>query len=221
MNKYSFLCKSRIVCNHGTIEAIKTRKEDVYDSEQRTLPAPALHQIDNLAKPPEVLGFWKSRPTRFYWHGTFHRELRPKHIIFAADNGVVRAGCRRSCRISRICRAAIWYRDVGRDLFSARSQISLMKSSMSVSTVMMLSDWTARSPGDKELCRRTGYEPESWRKPWRRGRERCGSSQRWHQSPCHSAIGIGNDDVCRSPLQHCRRKRCLQLTGFSSAPGQL
>ena len=29
----------------------------------------ALHQIDNLAKPPGSWDFWKSRPSRFYWPG--------------------------------------------------------------------------------------------------------------------------------------------------------
>lgn len=53
----------------------------------------ALHQIDNLAKPPGSLGLLEKQAKQILlaW-GTFHRELRPKHIIFAADNGVVQAG---------------------------------------------------------------------------------------------------------------------------------
>lgn len=53
----------------------------------------ALHQIDNLAKPPGSLGLLEKQAKQILlaW-GTFHQELRPKHIIFAADNGVVRAG---------------------------------------------------------------------------------------------------------------------------------
>lgn len=42
----------------------------------------ALHQIDNLAKPPGSLGLLEKQAKQILlaW-GTFHRELRPKHII--------------------------------------------------------------------------------------------------------------------------------------------
>lgn len=52
-----------------------------------------LHQVDNLAKPPGSLGLLEKQAKQVLlaW-GEFHRELRPKHLIFAADNGVVRSG---------------------------------------------------------------------------------------------------------------------------------
>ena len=42
----------------------------------------ALHQIDNLAKPPGSLGLLEKQAKQILlaW-GTFHRELQPKHII--------------------------------------------------------------------------------------------------------------------------------------------
>lgn len=65
----------------------------MYDSEQRTLPAPgpsSNRQSGQAAGKPGTFG--KAGQADFIGLGTFHRELRPKHIIFAADNGVVRAG---------------------------------------------------------------------------------------------------------------------------------
>ncbi len=50
-------------------------------------------KLRNLAKPPGSLGLWESqvRKTFLAWD-TMEKELRPRHIIFAADNGVVKAG---------------------------------------------------------------------------------------------------------------------------------
>lgn len=54
-------------------------------------------QIDerlyNLAKPPGSLGLLERQVRQVFlaW-GSFQEELRPRHIIFAADNGVVRSG---------------------------------------------------------------------------------------------------------------------------------
>lgn len=56
-----------------------------------------VEQVDekmrNLAKPPGSLGILEKQMRQVFlaWQA-FHEELRPKHIIFAADNGVVRAG---------------------------------------------------------------------------------------------------------------------------------
>ena len=51
------------------------------------------HLLYNLAKPPGSLGILETqaKQTLLGW-GKFQQELRPKHIIFAADNGVVQAG---------------------------------------------------------------------------------------------------------------------------------
>ncbi len=53
----------------------------------------ALYQVDNLAKPPGSLGTLEKQAKQVLlaW-GQFHKELRPKHLIFAADNGVVHSG---------------------------------------------------------------------------------------------------------------------------------
>ncbi|OKY53246.1 nicotinate-nucleotide--dimethylbenzimidazole phosphoribosyltransferase [Megasphaera cerevisiae] len=49
--------------------------------------------IHNLAKPPGSLGLLErqARQILLAWE-QFHKELQPCHIIFAADNGIVRAG---------------------------------------------------------------------------------------------------------------------------------
>lgn len=49
--------------------------------------------LDNLAKPRGSLGIWERQVEKvlLVWRDKSH-ELSPKHIIFAADNGVVRAG---------------------------------------------------------------------------------------------------------------------------------
>lgn len=51
------------------------------------------HLLYNLAKPPGSLGILEkhAKQTLLAW-GRFQQELRPKHVIFAADNGVVHAG---------------------------------------------------------------------------------------------------------------------------------
>ena len=53
----------------------------------------AIHQVDNLAKPPGSLGLLEKQAKKVLlaW-GQFHKDLRPKHLIFAADNGVVHSG---------------------------------------------------------------------------------------------------------------------------------
>lgn len=50
-------------------------------------------KVNNLAKPPGSLGTLEKQLKQVYrcW-GTFHHTLKPKHIVFAADNGVVHAG---------------------------------------------------------------------------------------------------------------------------------
>lgn len=49
--------------------------------------------LHNLAKPPGSLGLLEKQVRQVFlaW-GSFQEELRPRHIIFAADNGVVRSG---------------------------------------------------------------------------------------------------------------------------------
>lgn len=51
------------------------------------------HLLYNLAKPPGSLGLLEqhAEQTLLAW-GELHEELKPKHIIFAADNGIVRSG---------------------------------------------------------------------------------------------------------------------------------
>ena len=50
-------------------------------------------RLHNLAKPPGSLGLLEQQVRQVFlaW-GSFQEELRPRHIIFAADNGVVRSG---------------------------------------------------------------------------------------------------------------------------------
>ena len=50
-------------------------------------------KLRNLAKPPGSLGLWEQQVRRVFlgWH-TMNKEIRPRHIIFAADNGIVQAG---------------------------------------------------------------------------------------------------------------------------------
>ena len=50
-------------------------------------------RLHNLAKPPGRLGLLDQQARQVFlsW-GSFQEELRPRHIIFAADNGVVRSG---------------------------------------------------------------------------------------------------------------------------------
>lgn len=50
-------------------------------------------KLRNLAKPPGSLGIWEKQVRRVFlaWH-TMQNEFRPRHIIFAADNGIVQAG---------------------------------------------------------------------------------------------------------------------------------
>ena len=49
--------------------------------------------LRNLAKPPGSLGLLEKQVKQIFlaW-GKMYRELKPKHIIFAADNGVVWSG---------------------------------------------------------------------------------------------------------------------------------
>lgn len=51
------------------------------------------HMLRNLAKPPGSLGLLEQHAKKVFlaW-GNLQQEFRPKHIIFAADNGVVQAG---------------------------------------------------------------------------------------------------------------------------------
>ena len=50
-------------------------------------------KLRNLAKPPGSLGLLEKQARQIFlaW-GEMYRELKPKHIIFAADNGIVRSG---------------------------------------------------------------------------------------------------------------------------------
>ena len=50
-------------------------------------------RINNMAKPPGSLGIWEKQIRKVFlaW-GHFEKKLNPVHLIFAADNGVVRSG---------------------------------------------------------------------------------------------------------------------------------
>jgi nicotinate-nucleotide--dimethylbenzimidazole phosphoribosyltransferase len=50
-------------------------------------------RINDMAKPPGSLGLWEKQARQVFlaW-GRFEAELKPIHLIFAADNGVVRSG---------------------------------------------------------------------------------------------------------------------------------
>lgn len=50
-------------------------------------------KLRNLAKPPGSLGLWEDQVRKIFlaW-GSLETEIRPRHIIFAADNGIVHAG---------------------------------------------------------------------------------------------------------------------------------
>jgi nicotinate-nucleotide--dimethylbenzimidazole phosphoribosyltransferase len=49
--------------------------------------------IDDMAKPPDSLGLLEKQARQVFtaW-GCFDKKFNPKHIIFGADNGIVRAG---------------------------------------------------------------------------------------------------------------------------------
>lgn len=50
-------------------------------------------KLNNLAKPPGSLGIWEQHAKKtFLTWGELKRDFKPKHIIFAADNGVVHSG---------------------------------------------------------------------------------------------------------------------------------
>lgn len=50
-------------------------------------------RLYNLAKPPGSLGLWERQVRQIFlaWQA-FCRDIRPRHIIFAADNGIIQAG---------------------------------------------------------------------------------------------------------------------------------
>ena len=50
-------------------------------------------RLRNLAKPPGSLGLLEEQARKIFlaWQD-MDRELRPRHIIFAADNGICKSG---------------------------------------------------------------------------------------------------------------------------------
>lgn len=69
----------------------------------------AIHQVDNLAKPPGSLGLLEKQAKKVLlaW-GQFHKDLRPKHLILRPIMASFILASSHNSLILRICRAGTW-----------------------------------------------------------------------------------------------------------------
>ena len=162
----------------------------------------ALHQIDNLAllekQAKQILLAW----------GTFHRELRPKHIIFAADNGVVRAGV--VAQLSDITYMQSCHMVQGTSAVTCfcRSQdipYEVVDVGIDSDDAVGLDRKIAR--GTKNFAVEPAMSREELAQAMATGRERV--QAKMASISCHSGKwALATRRRLPRSLQHCRRKRC-------------
>ena len=171
----------------------------------------ALHQIDNLAKPPGSLGLLEKQAKQILlaW-GTFHRELRPKHIIFAADNGVVRAGV--VAQLSDITYMQSCHMVQGTSAVTCfcRSQdipYEVVDVGIDSDDAVGLDRKIAR--GTKNFAVEPAMSREELAQAWRRAANGCRQRLKKASISCHSGKwALATRRRLPLSLQHCRRKRC-------------
>ena len=182
----------------------------------------ALHQIDNLAKPPGSLGLLEKQAKQILlaW-GTFHRELRPKHIIFAADNGVVQAGVVAQLADITYMQSCHMVQGTSAVTCFCRSQdipYEVVDVGIDSADAVGLDRKIAR--GTKNFAVEPAMSREQLVQAMATGRERVqAAAKEGINLLSFGEMGIGNTTTSAAVLTALSPKKMSWLTGFGSARG--
>ena len=153
--------------------------------------------------------------------GTFHRELRPKHIIFAADNGVVRAGV--VAQLSDITYMQSCHMVQGTSAVTCfcRSQdipYEVVDVGIDSDDAVGLDRKIAR--GTKNFAVEPAMSREELAQAMATGRERVqAAAKEGINLLSFGEMGIGNTTTSAAVLTALSPKKMSWLTGFGSARG--
>lgn len=182
----------------------------------------ALHQVDNLAKQPGSLGLLEDQAKKILlaW-GMFHKELRPKHIIFAADNGIVRSGAvaqladityMQSCHMVEGTSAVT--------CFCQSAQIPYEVVDVGIDSPDAVGLDRKIAQGTRDFSQEPAMSEDECKRAFAIGRERVLAAK---AEGCNllsfGEMGIGNTTTSAAVLTALSPKKMAGLTGFGSSKG--
>lgn len=182
----------------------------------------ALHQIDNLAKQPGSLGLLEDQAKKILlaW-GEFHKELRPKHIIFAADNGVVHSGA--VAQLADITYMQSQHMTEGTSAvtcFCKNANIPYEVVDVGIDSPDAVGLDRKIAQGTRDFAKEPAMSEAQCRRAMAIGRERVLAAKK---EGCNllsfGEMGIGNTTTSAAVLTALSPKKMECLTGFGSSAG--
>lgn len=179
-------------------------------------------KLRNLAKPPGSLGLWEQQVRQVFlaW-GTLETELRPRHIIFAADNGVVHSGV--VAQLADITYMQSQHMVAGTSAvtcFCRCNQIPYEVVDVGIDSSDAVGIDRKIAKGTADFSKQPAMTPQQYQRALAVGRERVAQAK---ADGCNflsfGEMGIGNTTTSAAVLKALASPYASLLVGYGSAKG--
>ena len=178
--------------------------------------------INDMAKPPGSLGLLERQARQaFLAWGHFEKELRPYHIIFAADNGVVRSGIVRQLpQITYMQSQHMLAGTAAISCFCRCNHIPYEVVDVGIDSADAVGIDCKVARGTRDFTAEPAMTSAQFEQAVQAGRQRVRAA---HQQGCNllsfGEMGIGNTTTSAAVLQAIAPKGTAFLVGYGSAKG--